>query len=268
MKIFLDSADAEEISQAYTWGVVDGVTTNPTLMKQALEKKKSNTDLEIYLRTILKTAKGTPVSIEVTETEAEKIIEEGRKFYKMFNHTAKNVCIKIPVNTAMDEHGKQFEGLKAVKELSRQKIPVNCTLVFTPEQALLAAKAGAKYISPFAGRIDDHIRDQNKMKYGKGDYFPQSGLESAEIKDDNGIASGIDLVRQCVEILKIHKLNSEIISASMRNPRQVREAALAGAHIATVPFSVLKDMVKHHKTFEGMKKFSEDTVPEYKKLIK
>jgi len=268
LKIFLDSADTDEITQAYSWGVVDGITTNPTLMKHALDKKKSNMDLEIYIRTILKTAKGTPVSIEVTETESEKMIEQGRKLFKMFNHTAKNVCIKIPINTAFDEHGKQFEGLKAIKELSRQKIPVNCTLVFTPEQALLAAKAGAKYISPFTGRIDDYLRDLNNIKYSKSDYFPKEGLVDAEVKEDNGICSGIELVRQCVEILKIHKLNSEIIAASMRNHRQVREAALAGAHIATVPLSVLKELVKHQKTYDGMKKFTEDSVSEYDKLVK
>jgi transaldolase len=268
VKIFLDSADTDEISQAYDWGMVDGVTTNPTLIKQAIDKRKTSIDLEIYLRTILKTAKGTPVSIEITETDSEKIIEEGKKSFKMFNHTAKNVCIKVPINTALDEHGKQFEGLKAIKELSKQKIPVNCTLVFTPEQALLAAKAGAKYISPFVGRIDDYLRDQNKIKYGKNDYFPESGLKNVETKDDNGIFSGIELVRECVEILKIHKLNSEIIAASMRNARQVREAALAGAHIATVPFSVLKELTKHQKTYEGMKKFTDDLVPEYGKLVK
>jgi transaldolase len=268
VKIFLDSADIDEITQGYNWGIIDGITTNPSLLKQALEKKKENTDLEIYLRTILKLAKGTPVSLEITELESEKIIEESKKFYKMFNHTAKNVCIKIPINTAFDSQSKQFEGLKAVKEISRQKIPVNCTLIFTPEQALLAAKAGAKYVSLFAGRIDDYLRDQNKMKYSKSDYFPQGGLASGHIRDDNGIVSGIDLIKQTSEILKLHKLNAEIIAASIRNARQAREAALAGAHIATVPFSVLKEIVEHPKTFEGMKKFTEDIVPEYKKVVK
>jgi transaldolase len=266
LKIFLDSADIDEIKQAYEWGIVDGVTTNPSLMKHSIEKRKSNIDLEIYLRTILKTAKGTPVSIEVTETESEKMIEQGKRLFKMFNHTAKNVVIKIPINTALDENGKQFAALKAIKELTKQKIPVNCTLIFTPEQALMAAKAGAKYISPFAGRIDDYIRDQNKMKYDKHDYFPQNGLKDAAIKDDNGIVSGVDLVAECVNILKIHNLKSEIIAASLRNSRQVRESALAGAHIATVPFYVLKEMVKHQKTFEGMKKFNDDIVPEYAQL--
>lgn len=263
MKIFLDSADIDEISEAYSWGIIDGITTNPSLLKAALDKRKDKQDLEIYIKTILKTAKGTPVSIELTETDAEKIVEQGKKFYKLFNHIAKNVVLKVPINTAQNEEGKQFEGLKAIKELSKQKIPVNCTLVFTPEQALLAAKAGAKYISPFAGRIDDYIRDSNKEKYGKADYYPQAGVPE---KDDNGIYSGIQLVRECAEIMKLHKLNSEIIAASIRNPRQAREAALAGSHIATLPISVIKKIVQHHKTYEGMKKFTEDTIPEYTKL--
>jgi transaldolase len=263
VKIFLDSADVDEISQVYTWGVVDGITTNPSLLKIAVDKRKESIDLEIYIRTILKAAKGTPVSLEVTETQADKMFEQGKKLFKFFNHTAKNVCIKIPINTAIDNEGSQFEGLKAIKLLSKEKIPVNATLIFTPEQALMAAKAGAKYISPFAGRIDDFIRDQNKIKYNKTDYFPAEGLNNVEIKDDNGIVSGIDLVKKCVDILKIHKLNSEIIAASLRNTRQVREAALAGAHIATVPYPVITELIKHKKTVDGMKKFIEDIVPEY-----
>ena len=309
MKIFLDSANVEEIQKAYDWGIVDGVTTNPSLLKLAVESSKSKVDLEIHIRTILKAAKGTPVSIEVTETEADKIVEQGKRLFKFFNHTAKNVVIKVPINTALDETGEQFEGLKAIRLLAKEKIPVNATLIETPEQALLAAKAGAKYVSPFAGRIDDYIRDQNKVKYSKFDYFPAEGIKALinkenkefEIKsrksldfldaepqkaeffgpqksadfggnakafssDDNGIVSGIDLVAKCVEILKVHKYNNvEVIAASLRNPRQVREAALVGAHIATIPFSVIKELTMHPKTFEGMKKFSADAlaVPEF-----
>lgn len=262
----MDSADLDEIKQAYEWGIIEGITTNPTLLKHALEKRKEKQDLEIYIKTIMKTAKGTPVSIEITETDAEKMIEQGRRFYKLFNHIAKNVCIKIPVCTALDEHGKKFEGIKAIKELSHQKIPVNCTLVFTPEQALMAAKAGAKYISPFAGRVDDYLREQNKIKYSKEDYFPSEGMKDVSVKDDNGIYSGVQLLKECVEILKIHGLKSEVIAASIRNPRQAREAALAGAHISTIPFSVIKEIVSHHKTYEGMKKFMDDVVPEYAAL--
>ncbi|MGV8163030.1 MAG: transaldolase family protein [Candidatus Nanoarchaeia archaeon] len=266
MKIFLDSADVDEIKQAYAWGLVDGVTTNPSLLKQASDKRKEKIDFEIYIRTILNTAKGTPVSLEVTETDADKMFEQGKKLFKFFNHTAKNVCIKIPINTATDDNEKQFEGLRAIKLLAKEKIPVNATLIFTPEQALMAAKAGAKYISPFAGRIDDYIRDRNKLKYSKLDYFPAEGLKNVEVTDDNGIVSGIDLVQKCVDILKVHKFNAEIIAASLRNTRQIREAALAGAHIATVPFPVLKEMLKHQKTYDGMKKFIEDSVPEYANL--
>ncbi|MGV8168514.1 MAG: transaldolase family protein [Candidatus Nanoarchaeia archaeon] len=268
MKIFLDSSDIEEIKQAYDWGVAEGITTNPSNFRLAIEKRKEKTDLEIYIRTILKTAKGTPVSLEVTETDGNKMYEQGRRLYKFFNHTAKNVCIKIPVNTATNDEEKQFEGLKAIRLLSKDKIPVNATLIFTPEQALMAAKAGAKYISPFAGRLDDLIREKNKIKFAKFDYFPAEGLKDAEIKEDNGIVSGIDLVKKCVEILKLHKINAEIIAASMRSPRHVREAALAGAHIATVPFPVIKDMLKHQKTYDGVKKFSEDAAaePEYASL--
>jgi transaldolase len=266
LKIFLDSADIDEIKQAYEYFLVDGVTTNPSLIKNMLDKKKEKLDLEIYIRTILKTAKGTIVNLEVTETDADKMYEQGRRLYKFFNHTAKNVCIKIPVNTATSNDQKQFEGLKAIRLLSKDKIPVNATLIFTPEQALMAAKAGAKFVSPFAGRIDDFIRDQNKTKYVKTDYFPADGLKDAQIKDDNGIFSGIDLVQKCVEILKMHKFNTEVIAASLRNSRQVREAALVGSHISTVPFSVLKELLEHQKTFEGMKKFIEDSVPEYANL--
>jgi transaldolase len=269
LKIFLDSADVDEIKQVYEWGIVDGVTTNPSLLKLAVENSKTKVDLEIYIRTILKTAKGTPVSIEVTEMEAEKMFEQGKKLFKFFNHTAKNVVIKIPVNTALDENGSQFEGLRVIRMLSKEKIPVNATLIFTPEQALLAAKAGAKYVSPFAGRIDDYIRDQNKIKHGKNDYFPAEGSKELEVKDDNGIISGVDLVAKCVEILKVHKFaNVEVIAASLRNTRQVREAALAGAHIATIPFPVIKELLMHPKTFEGMKKFSADAaaVPEFANL--
>jgi transaldolase len=269
LKIFLDSANAEEIQKSYDWGIVDGVTTNPSLLKQAVESSKSKVDLEIYIRTILKSAKGTPVSLEVTETDANKMFEQGKRLFKFFNHTAKNVVIKVPVNTALDENGNQFEGLRAIRLLAKEKIPVNATLIFTPEQALLAAKAGAKYVSPFAGRIDDYIRDQNKLKYGKNDYFPADGNKTLEIKDDNGIVSGIDLVAKCVEILKVHKFNNvEVIAASLRNTRQIREAALAGTHIATIPFSVIKDLAMHQKTFEGMKKFSADAaaVPEFANL--
>jgi len=160
-----------------------------------------------------------------------------------------------------------FDGIKAIRELSREDIPVNCTLIFTPEQALLAAKAGAAYVSPFAGRLDDYIRDNAKMKYDKVAYYPSEGSEKGgRILEDNGVLSGIDLVRQCVHILCQYNMDTQVLAASLRNSRQVREAALVGADIATLPFSVIEKMLCHDKTYEGMKKFTDDIVPEYAKL--
>ncbi len=218
---------------------------------------------------MLEISKSNPVSLEVTKRTAKEMIEQGRNIYKRFNSVAHNVNIKIPVNPAMKANEQcHFDGINAVKILQSEGIPVNCTLVFTPEQALLAAKAGAAYISPFAGRIDDLLRKRANMQFGKSDYFPQEGMEvDGALLNDNGIISGIDLVSQCVEILGYYGYSSQIIAASLRNPRQVREAALAGAHIATVPFGVIAEMLKHEKTFEGMQKFTDDIVPEYEKLI-
>ncbi|MBN2401041.1 MAG: transaldolase [Spirochaetes bacterium] len=271
MKIFIDSADLDEINQAYGWGVADGITTNPSLLKKAVDKRIASgnkLDLETYIKDILKTAKNTPVSLEVTEITAGRMIEQGKKIFDMFNPVANNVNIKIPVNPAFkNEDETHFDGIEAVRKLSAEGIPVNCTLVFTPEQALLAAKAGAKYISPFAGRVDDYLRKSCGMKFDKSDYYPAAGTEkSGKVIEDNGIVSGIDLVSQCVEIIEQYGFESEIIAASLRNPRQSREAALAGAHIATLPLQVIKDMLKHHKTYEGMKAFTADIVKEYVEL--
>jgi len=263
MKIFIDSADLDEITQAYKWGIADGVTTNPSLLKKAVDKREAmgeTVNVRDYLKKLLRVAKGTPVSLEVTESEAEGMIEQGKALYKDFNPIAKNVYIKIPVNPAFkEEDDTQFDGLKAIKELSSIGIPINCTLVFTPEQALLAAKAGASFVSPFAGRVDDYIRAQSKKKFDKKAYFPAGGVG----KDDNGIVSGIDLVAKCVNILNYYDFETEVLAASLRNPRQVREAALVGAEIATLPFGVIQDMLKHFKTYEGMAKFTADIVPEY-----
>ncbi len=272
MKIFIDSADLDEIRQAYAWGIVDGVTTNPSLLKKAVDKRVSKgekLDLGSYITSILETAKGTPVSLEVTETSAEGMARQGRKIFATFNPVAGNVNIKIPVNPAFaDEDGTHFDGISAIKQLASDGIPVNCTLVFTPEQALLAAKAGATFISPFAGRVDDYLRKKADMVFDKSDYYPAHGMTCAnEILDDGGIVSGIDLVSQCVEIMEMYEFKSEILAASLRNTRQVREAALSGAHIATLPFPVIRDMLKHHKTFEGMKLFTNDVVPDYVKLF-
>jgi transaldolase len=271
MKIFIDSADLDEISQAFKWGVVDGVTTNPSLLKKAVDKRVASgekLDLKSYISKILTVAEGTPVSLEVTELKAKDMIEQGKRIFKIFNPVAKNVNIKIPVNPAFnDKDTNHFDGIEAVRKLSDEGIPVNCTLIFTPEQALLAAKAGAKFISPFAGRIDDYLRKTLGWKFDKTDYYPASGTEKdGKIADDNGIISGIDLVAQCVELIEGFGLGAEVIAASLRNPRQAREAALAGAHISTLPIQVIQDMLKHHKTYEGMEAFTADIVKEYAEL--
>lgn len=273
MKIFVDTAELEEIKEACASGILGGVTTNPSLIKIAVQKRKDRgetIDMNAYIQDILQTTAGLPVSLEVIGTTFVEMVAEGKKLYQMFNDVAKNVVIKIPVNPSFTENTEDvFNGIKAIKELAKADIPVNCTLIFTPEQALLAAKAGATYVSPFAGRIDDYIRDQNGIKYAKSDYFPAEGWEEGdEILDDNGVYSGVDLVAQCVDVFFRYDIKTEVIAASLRNPRQVREVALAGADIVTVPFDVLKGMLEHHKTREGMEKFTADVVPEYEELIK
>ncbi|MDP2645875.1 MAG: transaldolase family protein [Desulfobacterales bacterium] len=271
MKIFIDSADIDEIRQAYAWGVADGVTTNPSLLKQAVEKRVragQPLDLKAYITQILQVAENTPVSLEVTEYTAQGMIQQGKRLYDMFNKVADNVYIKIPVNPAFkEEDGTHFDGLRAIRELTAGGIPVNCTLIFTPEQALLAAKAGANFVSPFAGRIDDDIRKKANLQFDKTAYFAASGMmEKDNVLEDNGVVSGIDLVDQCVQILEQYGFATEVLAASLRNPRQVRDAALVGAHIATLPSAVIRDMLKHHKTFEGMKLFTADIVAEYAAL--
>lgn len=264
MQIFIDSAKLNEIKEAYEAGILDGVTTNPSLIKKAVEEIKKNgkvLDMENYIKEILKTAKNARVSLEVTEYTYDKMVEQGRKLFKMFNPVAKNVYIKIPANPSFEgDRGRDFEGLRAIKTLAGEGIPINCTLVFTPEQALLAAKAGAKIVSPFAGRVDDYLRAKNNIPFGKSDYYPEGGKDGIE---DNGIVSGIDLVRQIVEIFKKHCIKAEVLAASIRNARQAREAALAGANIATLPFEVIKELTLHYKTREGMRSFTDDAIPEY-----
>lgn len=273
MKIFIDSARLDEIEQAYSYGIINGVTTNPSLLKKAVDKLQDigeKITIAEYLKKILKTAKGTPVSLEVTEFKQEKMIEQGKKLFKMFNPVANNVNIKIPVNPSFPgEDGRDFEGINAIKTLSKAGIPVNCTLIFTPEQALLAAKAGAKFVSPFAGRIDDFIRSNNDFSFKKTDYFPSEGWETDDqILEDNGIRSGIDLIAQILDMFSMYDINTEVIAASIRNTRQAREAALAGADIATLPYDVIMELLVHYKTKEGMKNFTDDIVPEYADLTR
>jgi transaldolase len=227
-------------------------------------------DIKEYINRILLLLKGFPVSLEVIGTSSEDMISEGIKLYDMFNPVAKNVYVKIPVNPSLEEgSGENFEGIKAIKELSGRGIPVNCTLIFTPEQALLAAKSGARFVSPFVGRIDDYIRKNNDIEFEKTDYFPWDGMiRDDEILEDNGVISGVDLVAQIVEIFRIYEIkDTQVLAASIRNARQVREVALAGADIATLPFNVIKELPGHFKTREGMKLFTEDVVPEYRDLL-
>jgi len=298
MKIFIDTAELNEIREAISWGIVDGVTTNPSLIKKAVDKRDGEISMEDYIKEIVKISPG-PVSLEVIGRTSEEMIREGRLLYKKFSPFGE-VAIKIPINPSMnDEEGLDFEGLKAIKQLSTDGIPVNVTLIMTPEQALLAAKAGAAYASPFAGRIDDFIRTNLGMKRGedfqKGDYFNYELLckarerkleeamkgagsireiyESRDIDSllkqgqDNGVYSGVDLVARILRIYRAYGFKTEVIAASIRNPRQVREVAELGVHIATIPFDVLKGMVIHYKTMEGMRGFMGDVVPQYRKLF-
>jgi len=272
IKIFIDSSIIKEIKEADAAGVLDGVTTNPSLIKKAVEEYKKggkSINIEEYIKEILLTAKGRPVSLEVIGPDFEKMVREGKKLFKIFNPIAGNVYVKIPVNPSLEAGEDDFAGVKAIKELSGQNIPINCTLVFTPEQALLAAEAGANFVSPFAGRIDDHIRSSNNISFGKSDYFPADGIEKdGEILNDNGIVSGVDLVAQIVDLFESHSIkNTEVLAASIRNARQAREAALVGADIATLPINVIGDLLKHNKTREGMEKFMDDIVPEYRGLL-
>jgi transaldolase len=274
IKIFIDSSMIQEIRRAKDFGLLDGVTTNPSLIKKAVEDiKTGGGDVNIgeYIRDILKAAEGLPVSLEVIGTTYDEMVEEGIRLFKMFNPVARNVYIKIPVNPSTDnKDGNDFDGIKAIKSLSDEKIPINCTLIFTPEQALMAAKAGASFVSPFVGRIDDYIRASNSIEFDKPDYFPFNGLEKdGGLLEDEGIISGIDLVAQIREIFDNYNItDARILAASIRNPRQAREAALAGADIATLPFSVLEKLLIHKKTAEGMISFTGDVVPEYEELFR
>lgn len=208
MKLFLDTANIEQITQACAWGVIAGATTNPTLLS------KEGKDPEDVLREICRIVDG-PVSAEVVSTKAEGMVSEAEKLSKL----SKNIVIKIPVTD---------EGLKATKILSAKKIKTNVTLVFSANQALLAANAGASYVSPFIGRLDDQGQD------------------------------GMQLIREIMGIYKNYGFKTEVIVASVRHPMHVTEAAKIGAHIATVPFDVLQKLFRHPLTDAGIKKFLED----------
>ena len=293
MKIFIDTAKLEEIKEALSWGIVDGVTTNPSLIRAAIEderEKGREVTLADYVAEVCRMAgEGRPVSLEVLSQTSARMIEEARTLYARFNPIARNVVIKIPVNTYMgEETATDYEGLKAINELGKQ-IPINATLVMAPEQALLAAKARATYVSPFAGRVDDYIRENLGISFEKYDYFDfdlvrkiareeldkllknsasseissvysdEKVRKTRDIGENEGIISG-DLVRKVVAVFRKYDVKTKVIAASMRNPRQVREVAEAGADIATIPFEVLQAMLKHPKTEEGVKKFYVDAI--------
>jgi transaldolase len=208
VKIFLDTANIEQIKEAADWGVLDGVTTNPSLV--AMENKK----FEELVPKIVALCKG-PVSLEVVSTDADGMVAEAEKLMEF----GPNVVIKVPMIP---------EGLKAIRRLAQREIATNCTLVFNATQALLAAKAGATYVSPFIGRLDD------------AGHF------------------GMELIQQIVAIFDNYAFGTEVLAASLRHPLHVVEAALAGADVATIPWSVLQKIVKHPLTDRGLDQFLKD----------
>ena len=273
MKVFLDTAEIDEIKK-YS-DVIDGVTTNPTLLRIAIEKRKGIM-LKDYIAEICNVAgKGRPVSLEVASVDVEKMVREAQFLYENFNGIAGNVVVKVPVSTG--SFGESIEGLRAIKEVSKKGIPVNATLIMTPSQALLAAKAGASYVSPFVGRVDDYIRKNLGMKFSKEDYYDYEAvqdykkesakrsekleefLKSYDAEGNSGVISGVDLVRKIKKVFENYGFDTKIIAASIRHVRQVFEVMEIGAHIATVPAYVLEEMIRHPKTDEGVKVFYEDS---------
>lgn len=208
MKIFLDTANIEQIKQGVEYGVIDGVTTNPSLIS------KENKGFLPLIEEIVSIVPG-PVSVEVTATEADKMIKQAKEYAKI----SENVVIKVPIN---------LEGLKVIHTLADLNIKTNVTLIFSPSQALLAAKAGGTFVSPFVGRIDDI-----------------SG-------------SGMALVEDIVQIYDNYGYDTEVIVASVRHPLHFVHTAMIGADIATIPFSTLTKLLNHPLTDIGMERFLED----------
>ena len=208
MKFFIDTANINEIKEANDMGMVDGVTTNPSLIA------KEGRDFEEIIKEICEIVDG-PISAEVVSTDTEGMLKEARKLAKIHN----NIVVKIPM---------LVDGLKATRKLSEEGIKINVTLVFSPLQALMAAKAGATYVSPFIGRLDDISQE------------------------------GLLLVEQIVEIYSNYAFDTEVIVASIRNPLHVLESALMGADIATIPFNVLSKLAAHPLTDKGLKAFLDD----------
>ncbi|MEA3486571.1 MAG: fructose-6-phosphate aldolase [Thermodesulfobacteriota bacterium] len=208
MKFFIDTGNIAEIREGLELGMVDGVTTNPSLVA------KENKDFDTVVKEILEIVKG-PVSLEVISEDADGMVAEGKKLAEL----AENVVVKVPMTT---------EGLKATRMLSDMGISVNQTLIFSPVQALLAAKAGADYVSPFIGRLDDISHN------------------------------GMDLVEQILTIFDNYGFDCEVIVASVRHPIHVLDAALLGADIATIPFKVIKQLAGHPLTDVGVERFLAD----------
>lgn len=208
MKLFIDTANIDEIREISEWGVLAGATTNPSLIA------KEGRDLKEVINEIVTIVDG-PISAEVVAENAEDMIQDGEALASMHE----NIVIKIPMTE---------EGLKAIKGLSKKGIKTNCTLIFSANQALLAARAGASFVSPFVGRMDD--------------------IGNA----------GMTLISEVAQIFDIHGIDTEIIAASIRHPMHVTESALQGAHISTVPYKVFKQMLKHPLTDIGIEKFNSD----------
>lgn len=208
MKFFIDTANFDEIKEAHQWGILSGVTTNPSLVA------KENVSFHERLREITALIPGS-VSAEVIALDAEGMIREGRELAKI----APNITVKLPMTE---------EGLKACSVFAQEGIQTNVTLVFSANQALLAARAGATYVSPFLGRLDDIGHD------------------------------GMALISTIADIFTIHDIKTEIIAASIRHPQHITDAALNGAHIATTPFKVLKQLFKHPLTDNGIEAFLKD----------
>jgi transaldolase len=208
MKFFIDTANIDEIKEAHSMGMVDGVTTNPTLIA------KEGRDFEEIIRDICAIVDG-PVSAEVISIDADGMLKEARQLSKIHE----NIVVKVPMTV---------DGLKATRRLAEEGIKTNVTLVFSPLQALMAAKAGATFVSPFIGRLDDLSQE------------------------------GLLLVEQIVEIYSNYAFDTEIIVASIRNPLHVLESALMGADIATIPFDVLAKLAAHPMTDKGLKAFLDD----------
>ena len=208
MEIYIDTAEIDAIKKYWDMGVIDGVTTNPTLIA------RSGRVFSEVVAEIAEIVKG-PISVEAVSNTAEELVEESKKLAEYGEH----IVIKIPMNAA---------GLKATKELTKLGIKTNVTLIFSPNQALMAAKAGATYVSIFVGRLDD------------------KGHE------------GMDVVWETSQILQNYELDSKIITASIRHPRHVVEAAKAGSHVATIPPAILDKMIQHPLTDDGLRRFAED----------